>query len=324
MKQARFFSLFVFVVMMVYGMVGFYCLPLASFDGDLTRIGKLPESLFGWTKDQPAIDPALLQQASWEDADVLVIGDSFSAPRIWQTILTRQGYKVRTEPWGSTQAICGEFTQWLKNKGFKGRYVVIEMVERNVDATLAKSLGCIKMAMLSFENQVGPPPTHIDRSKANYSGRLSVGIQVWINRMRLERWGERDFGVKVEQVSNGCKLFSHPRCNDALFFFGDHIPDFGPDTLANMETINNRLHGIIPVWVIVPDKSTAYLHPDKKFWDDAERRLTAPNVLKVFRKAINDDTVDLYKGDDTHLSTSGFLLLGNTIYQSMRQATPHK
>jgi hypothetical protein len=324
MKQARFFSLFVFVVMMVYGTVGFYCLPLASFDGDLTRIGKLPESLFGWTKDQPAIDPALLQQASWEDADVLVIGDSFSAPRIWQTILTRQGYKVRTEPWGSTQAICGEFTQWLKNKGFKGRYVVIEMVERNVDATLAKSLGCIKMAMLSFENQVGPPPTHIDRSKANYSGRLSVGIQVWINRMRLERWGERDFGVKVEQVSNGCKLFSHPRCNDALFFFGDHIPDFGPDTLANMETINNRLHGIIPVWVIVPDKSTAYLHPDKKFWDDAERRLTAPNVLKVFRKAINDDTVDLYKGDDTHLSTSGFLLLGNTIYQSMRQATPHK
>jgi hypothetical protein len=181
------------------------------------------------------------------------------------------------------------------------------------------------MPLISFEDHPeNSPPTHIDRSKANYSGRLSVGIQVWINRMRLERWGERDFGVKVEQVSNGCKLFSHPRCNDALFFFGDHIPDFGPSTLANMETINKRLQGIIPVWVIVPDKSTAYLHPDKKFWDNAERRLIAPNVLKVFRQAINDGTVDLYKGNDTHLSTSGFLMLGNTIYQSMRQAIPHK
>ena len=125
--------------------------------------------------------------------------------------------------------------------------------------------------------------------------------------------------VRVERVENGCDLFSHPRCNDVLFYAKDRVPDLGENVLRDMEKINARLKGYTTVWVIIPDKATAYLHSDKKFWDEAERRFNAPNIQKVFRQAIREKTVDLYLANNTHVSTTGYLLLGNAIYQGMHQ-----
>jgi ribosomal protein L39E len=121
----------------------------------------------------------------------------------------------------------------------------------------------------------------------------------------------------MERLPDGCSLFSHARCNDVLFLGNDRVQDLGEDSLANMETINTRFGGLIPVWVIVPDKSTIYLNPDKRFWDEAERRFHAPNLLRTFRLAIQDKIVDLYPANNTHLSTTGYLLMGDSIYQSM-------
>ena len=73
MRQAKLFSVIVSLIVLGYGAIGFYFLPMASFQGDLTRIGMLPESQFGWRKPQPAVDPKLMQQSSMQDADVLVI-----------------------------------------------------------------------------------------------------------------------------------------------------------------------------------------------------------------------------------------------------------
>ena len=323
MKHAKFFSIFVFVTMAIYAIVGFYFLPLASFEGDLTRMGKLPESQFGWTKEQPSIDPNLMRQASWQDADVLVIGDSFSDPRVWQTALTREGLHVRTESWASVRDICDDFTPWLRKKGFKGQHVIFEIIERDVEGTLHKSIDCRKMeshSSASADQPRYPPATFIDRNKADYSGRLSVGIQVRLNVLKYERWDENDFGIKMKRLTNGCDLFSHTRCNDVLFLGSNHVQDFDESTLANMEKINMRLNGLKPTWIIVPDKETAYLRPNKKFWDEAERRFHAPNVLKTFRQAIQEKTIDLYPANNTHLSTTGYLILGNAVYQSIRQA----
>ena len=40
--------------------------------------------------------------------DVLVIGDSFSMPHIWQVALIRDGLKVRTEHWDNLRAVCAD------------------------------------------------------------------------------------------------------------------------------------------------------------------------------------------------------------------------
>lgn len=320
MTHAKFFSVLVFTVSAIYGAIGFYCLPLAGFEGDLTRMNKLPESLFGWTKARPAVDQGLMQQATWQDADVLVVGDSFSEPGVWQTALTRRGLRVRTEYWGSIRAICEDFARSIRGRGFKGRYVIIEIIERYVEGGLDESVGCKKMEYHSSadtDNQRHPPATSIDRNKKNYSGRLSVGIQVWLNVLEYDQRGKKPAGTKIERIPDGCSLFSHSRCNDVLFLGSDRIQDLGEDSLANMEKINARFDGLVPIWVIVPDKSTAYLRPDKHFWDKAERRFHAPNLLETFRQAIRDKTVDLYPANNTHLSTTGYLLMGEAIYRSM-------
>ena len=337
MKTAKIFSFIVVLAIALYGALGWYLLPLATFDGELTRTGKLPESLFGWTRPQPALDSAAFTQADWRDADVLVIGDSFSVGRVWQTQLTRSGLRVRTVAWSSIRSICGDIQPWLRAAGFKGRYIVIEIVERNALDTVNNTLACSKMIATPTDSNTefsGPPPSSIDRTHPVMSGRFSVGIETWINERKYQRlsaspdfksWKVND-ATTVARVPNGCALFSHPRCDDVLFYGGDKEDDLGADMLNGMNTIDARLSGYTPIWVIVPDKSTSYLHPNKQFWTQAAAHFHAPDLLKDFRQAIQDRVVDLYLGSNTHVSTTGYLRIGQLVLsqiQSLEQARTH-
>ena len=327
MRHARFFSVLVFALMALYGAVGFYFLPLASFTGPLTRMGKISESLFGWTREQPAINPVYLVNASWQEADMLAIGDSFSMPRLWQSALVQRGIKVHTETWEAMRNICEDFPEWLHGKGFKGRYVVIEVVEHNFQDTLDRSLSCKQTFYHPMRYPpLSPPPRRMPLPETDFSGKLSVGIQTELNDLKYQGLSAKpDFvgwnmsnNVRMNRVKRGCELFSHPSCNDALFLADDQVEDFNEATLDKMQVINERLKGIRPVWVIVPNKSTTYLHPDKQFWNKAEQRFHAPNVLKVLRQQITEKTIDLYPANETHLSTAGYLILGDAIYRSLQ------
>jgi hypothetical protein len=326
MRQAKFFSIFVAGAMAIYGLVGFYFLPLASFEGDLTRLAKLPESYFGWIKEQPAITPALMKSANWQDADVLAIGDSFTYAQVWQTVFAQKGVRVRTEMWESVFNICEDFSDWIQRKGFKGKYIIIENSEIYLEDRLARSIECKHMEYHPLAQMViNPPPTLPGGHTADLTGRLSVGIQTALNVLKYERLssspgfqGWNALGeVRMERLANGCDLFSHLRCKDVLFYEKDRIEDMGENILVNMAEINTRMKNFSVVWVVIPDKATVYLHPDKKFWDEAERRFHAPNLLKAFRQEIRQKTVDLYPANNTHVSTTGYLILGNAIYQSM-------
>jgi hypothetical protein len=329
MKHAKIFSLTVVLAIALFGAVGWYFLPLAAYDGDLTRTGKLPESLFGWTRPQPALAPVLFTSARWQDADVLVIGDSFSVGRVWQTQLTGSGLRVHTETWGSVHAICGDFQPWLRSTGFKGRYIVIEVIERNALNTLAASLACDKMVStppMGKAEDVGPPPSYVNRGQRLLSGRLSVGIETWWNArkyMRLSapsrfaQWPVNDL-TTVARVPDGCALFSHAACRDALFYGGDQSGDLGAPMLDGMSAINRRLAAYTPIWVIVPDKSTTYLNPRKTFWTLAAARFDAPDMLQDLRRAVHDKVIDLYPANNTHLSTTGYLRLGQLVLAEIR------
>jgi hypothetical protein len=326
MNQARLYTILVAAVMAAYALVGFYFLPLASFEGNLTRMAKLPESYFGWTRPQPAIDPRLMRSAPWQDADVLVIGDSFSYAQLWQTVFAQKGVRVRTETWESVFNICGDFSDWLRSTGFKGRYIVIESVEAYFEDRVARSLECRHMEYHTPPQLATRPPSTLpDRHSADYSGRLSVGIETELNARRYDRlsslpgfkgWDEHG-EASVERVENGCKLFSHPRCRDVLFYAKDRVQDMGENILDGMAGLDARMKDYTVAWVVIPDKSTVYLHPDKRFWDLAEQRFHAPNLLKAFRQQVQKQTIDLYPANNTHVSTTGYLILGDAIYRSM-------
>ena len=328
MRHAKLFSIIVFIAVLGYGAVGFYFLPMATFQGELTRMGLLPESLFGWTKPQPAIDVKWMQQAGMKEADVLVIGDSFSETRVWQTVLTQHSLKVRTETWDSMRGVCDDFMPWLREQGFNGKYVVFETVERNIVNTLTKSVACRHMQPhpnIYNDSPRNPPAVSFDVNHRDYSGKLSTGILTQLNVLRYERLSQLanfntwtlNSDVKMVRVKNGCKIFSHTRCNDALFLTWDNAEEVDAGVLDNINTLNARLSGITPIWVFVPNKSTAYLYPNKQFWNEAERRFQAPNLLRMTQQAIEEKVVDLYPGSNTHLSTVGYLKMGELIYSQM-------
>lgn len=326
MNHAKIFTIVVGVAMGLYGLAGFYFLPLASFEGDLTRMAKLPESFFGWTKEQPAINPILMKSFGWQDADVLAIGDSFTTAQIWQSVFAQRGVRVRTETWESMFNLCEDFSELIRSKGFKGSHIVIESADKFLGERLVRSIGCKHMRYHPLaEVSINPPITFPDRRRANYTGRLSIGIQTKLNALKYESLSSDpgfkfwdDLGeVRMVRMENGCDLFSHPRCNDVLFYAKDRIEDLGEKVLRNMAEVNARMKDYSVVWAVVPDKSTVYLHPDKKFWDEAEKRFHAPNLLRIFREEIGKKTVDLYRPNNTHLSTTGYLILGNAIYQGI-------
>ena len=329
MKHAKYFSIFVFVAVLGYGAVAFYFLPLATFQGELTRMGLLPETLFGWTKPQPAIDPKWLQQSSMKEADVLVIGDSFSDGRVWQTVLTQRGLKVRTESWDSMRGVCADFTPWLRAQGFAGKYVVFESIERNLVDDLGKSVACQRMQYHPNPRTDAPrfpPAVSFDVNQGNYAGKLSTGIKTQLNVLKYERLSRSpEFkswllpnDVRMARVPGGCELFSHASCSDALFLSYDKPEEIDASALENIGRLNTRLEGITPVWVFVPNKSTAYLYPDKQFWNEAERRFHAPNLLRMTQLAVQAKTVALYLGNNTHFSTTGYLLMGEEILKAMQ------
>lgn len=211
------------------------------------------------------------------------------------------------------------------------KYVVFESVERNVADGITKSVAC---QHLEYHHSIytgtprSPPALSFNPDQKDYSGRFSVGMQTCWNAWEYEH-NEHDFtsrvylnGARLARVNKGCELFSHTKCKDALFLAADRAEDIPNSTLNNIEKLNARLPGITPVWVFVPNKSTTYLYPDKQFWNKAELRLHAPNILMAFRQAVIDGTVDLYPANNTHVSTTGYLLLGETILRNIQQSKP--
>ena len=334
MRYAKLFSLLIISVIGLYGAVGLYFLPLAGFEGDLTRVGMLPEKMFGWTKPQPTIDPKLLRSASWQEADVLVVGDSFSEQRVWQSILVKHGLRVRTEHWTSMRGgVCQDIYPWLKTKGFKGKIIIFEMIERNLEVAEQAWLNCQKIDFHPSVNSDKPVQQRLTaRPEKDWGGRLSVGIETKLNSLRYialsakTNFSEWDTlkGTTVKRVPRGCDLFSHQKCQDALFRSTDRLIDFPDASLENIQTLNSRVGDITPFWVFMPDKSTIYLHPDKQFWNKAEQRFNAPNVLRTMREALNRGVVDLYPANNSHLSTTGYLLLGEAVYQTLASTLPRR
>jgi len=330
MKTAKFFFLGTFLCFTMYGLLGLYFLPLAAFQGDLTRMAMLPERLLGWQRVQPAIDQQLLQQSPIAEADVFVIGDSFSDGRVWQSVLTAKQLKVHTLLWGDLPFVCEDAAIWLRAQGFKGRYFVIETNERNLLHRLNDSLACknvLRKEKIGNADARSAPIERFDIDHGDYSSKLSVGLRTAFNTFLFHSWEQLDLADKVQlqpevflkKIKNGCSLFSHRKFDSALFYLPDSEQDVDPGALQKIETINASLGDLVPIWVVIPNKATTYLYQEKYFWNTLEQHVRAPNLLAMNLSAIKHGEVDLYPGNNTHYSTRGYLLMGEAILKEIRK-----
>lgn len=122
-------------------------------------------------------------------------------------------------------------------------------------------------------------------------------------------------------VVEGCTLFSHRRCDMALFLADDVIR--GPLTSAAVASMEASVatHAKTPVlWMVIPNKWTTYLEPDHSqgFVNALQQTSLGPDLF-TFAQHEKIKQKDFYFPNDTHISTHGQLTLGNRMLEAIRQ-----
>ncbi len=318
--------------------------------GDLTRIGQLDEGDFGWHMRQPSVSAELLKSYPLNEADIAIIGDSFSNEYtasdpysnglIWQSRLVSAGFKPATLKWDSFKP-CGlghlNLGEVLRSEGFQGHYLVIESVERGFQNRMQPFCdisGDIKSPAFSVAApQTDPPvPLSLFANKEPLGGEWV--INAFINKIRVDYLFKSgtsymEFGDARTRVvpMDGCKFFSNRLCNYGLFY----SDDFKKNTFSSMDNIlainrNLQNSGMEAIWLVVPDKSTIYLgygkfdlYPYVNIWNEFAQHpeLVAPDLGEAFAQQ-SRLMKDFYKPDDTHISTNGYLYLGDLMASLIR------
>jgi hypothetical protein len=309
--------------------------------GDLTRIGNFPERYFGWQSLQPAISSEQFKDYSLAEADILVIGDSFSISRIWQTRLIADGLKLSTIEWKelkTNESLPADLGETLRASGFKGHYVIIQSIERlfqNRMKSLAKESHRIVKKDIINSSFPLYPFTQRERFSLDKPNGGNWGVKALYNTIKLfldlpERYLKS--GAVQAIKLDGCQFFSHRLCNYTIFVDGSNDSDFKKETFTaidNVLTVNKNLNnaGIQPIWAIIPDKATVYLgygalnqYPYQNIWKLFSQypELIAPDLGELFIQK-SRTMKDFYMPNDTHLSTNGFLSLGDMMLNELRK-----
>lgn len=299
--------------------------------GDLTRIGHLSEEDYGWTKPAPTVDPAYLKAAPVDQADILVIGDSFSMTLYWQSSLVKAGYRVATTYWGQYGTVmCKDFDQWIQRAGFKGKLIIFESVERLLDERTVDGQTCEKV-IKPFSSKVEPfvKPAELPGPDAlpNWSARFDTGPVAYFNSWRAKKSPVDLLFNKntwVRSLPDGCKYFSHRECDKLPVFVDDE--GNGPLTTGTLDRIKTfaAQHQSIPqLWMVIPNKTTVFLKPDfsKSFVHGFREAKLGPD-LYAFAREKGYQMQDFYFSNDTHLSMHGQLALGEYMLGVVRDVLP--
>lgn len=307
--------------------------------GDLTRVGYFSEHDFGWQTPRPLIPDESFKDYPLNEADILVIGDSFSLSRVWQTKFITNGLKISTLTWqdlgtsgvfGSMRSDIGEA---VRTAGFKGHYIIIESIERLFQGRM-KTLTNEHSPIIKQNIIINPsfplyPFTQRSRLSLNKLNGADWNLKALHNKIKLSINSSKYFksGSTVAANFDGCQLFSHRLCNYVLFSDGDFDKETF-NSIDNVRIINKKLQAvnIQPIWMIVPDKSTVYLgygehnkYPYQNIWQAFAQypELIAPDLGSAFIQK-SRMTSDFYMPNDTHLSTNGFLYLGEFMLSGVR------
>lgn len=296
--------------------------------GDLTRIGHWAERDFGWNQPQPAV-VVHANGASISNPQVVVLGDSFSHPNIWQSYLAESRQLEILSFQYQDVGCVDNWLHWVAEKHYQNMHtVVIQVVERGF-VPLFKNLNkCASRVPTSFVNV----EKNLIPTRPHFGLTLDAGylFPTVANKLRMAWADGRMTTAEVINVPLSTeRLFSNRKSNRLLYYAEDDlkISWSKKDTatsVANLKHIQVELakKSLRLVVVVVPDKSSAYrryLTNDASsvgYPDIFEQLKTAGvnnvNLLGFFQQAVGE-TVDLYLPNDTHLSTQGYKLMASKV-----------
>lgn len=302
--------------------------------GDLTRVGRISESAFAARRPAPELDAASLITSPVEAADVLVIGDSFSIRFAWQASLVQAGYRVVTTHWDKTGPLCSDFPEWLRTSGFRGRFIIIESIERLLSERLDEAAACATMAQPFVAIPRATQPT-ADLAmtmphRLNWEAEWASGWLTYLHTRAIgesqdtltlihPRWGDL---IVSHPLSDGCKEFSNRMCDKGIFLVDDvRNPVLSESSAAFMARFATPAKLPKIIWMVIPNKTTVYLNQDH-----ASSFMRAFSALHLgpdlFTLAANSrkQVVDLYSPNDTHLSAAGYQVVGARMLQALKEA----
>lgn len=300
------------------------------FYGDMTRIGLLSETAFGWRIEPPVVERKYLMAVPVSEADIVVIGDSFSMTNRWQSRLVQAGYKVSTTFWGQiNEELCGDFDAWLDRAGFRGKLVIIESVERLVPDRMTATQTCKTMTK-PFEAGLKPfyeSPAAVPLPTINWDGKLLSGVQIW-NNTRQAKSATQPFlshdRILVRPIPDGCSLFSNRMCDKIPFWpADDENGELTSQTAQQMKAFADAHTKRNIMWMVIPNKTTVYVKPEhsKDFVTTLKQDGIGPDLFS-FGLGEKNKMRDFFFPNDTHISMHGQLALGDRMLEAVKQIMP--
>jgi hypothetical protein len=304
--------------------------------GDLTRMGRWSEHDFGPNADQPVIQV----EASGKfisNPDILVLGDSFSASNLWQSVLSREQKKtIKTSNYNGN---C--IPNWINYSITQSTssIVIIQSVERNIISIFNLIAPCSEADTAFME--VASSSSNSHRPGWPLALDFSYLSATAINTLKLNFSNEGFTKSKLtvnEPLINDCALFSNRR-NDRLLYY---LPDDNKlrwtekeieDSISNILKIQKTVEesGKKFIFIVAPDKSTTYRKCSRAIDTDSvapninqlliEAGVNAPDMSGQFRSKIGD-VIDLYDPNNTHWSASGYVLAGNIVSRYISHLQP--
>ena len=300
------------------------------FYGDMTRLGLLSETAFGWRIEPPHVDPKYLNAVPVAEADIVVIGDSFSMSNRWQSMLTRAGYRVTTTFWGQIdEALCGDFDAWLDRAGFRGKLVIVESIERLVNERMVATQTCKTMAK-PFSAGLKPffeSPPSVPAPVLNWDGKLTSGVRIYRNTRRAREASDPILSndrILVRPVPEGCAMFSHQLCDKLPFWpADDENGELTVQHAAQMKAFGEAHPRRAFLWMIIPNKTTVYVKPEhsKDFVTAFGAAGLGPDLFGLSQDE-KKKVRDYFFPNDTHLSMHGQLVVGQQMLEAVRKILP--
>jgi SGNH hydrolase-like domain, acetyltransferase AlgX len=325
------FSITALLPIIIFGGIGFFLQPVS---GDLTRLGRLAERDFGWNAPQPILEVFPMNRT--EVADVIVLGDSFSQPNVWQSIMVqRTKLKLLTFSFLNMRE-PGCIEQWVKSVPVRypgAKTIIIETTEKsfldrfNVDINKCRGFSILPYAYIpgktaserpSGYKEIMPDPVYALRAAFNSNLQINTSTRS---------------GDTIIQPLNRNDLFSNRRADLLLYYKNELDKKFWKP--LDIETALNRIsslqgiaaaHKLQFIVNIVPDKSTIYsrffkIQENFSILSTLQNELRLRNIrvidLLPTLNANVESIKDIYLPNDTHFSTRGYILMGEAVAQEL-------
>ena len=325
----RYLIVFASISLVIVGFAAILSYYFGRLDGDLTRIGSYSERDFGWTAKQPVLD-VMSNGQNVTQPDVLVLGDSFSAGNIWQSVVSKNtGYRTQSFLYDNVGCLDNWFKFALAHD--TARIIVVESVERNFLRRFRKNENCLNFTPLPFELL----PKQTVETRASEPPELYIwhSFETAFNTLKMHWAGQKRLATKVINVPvvSSCANLSNRRADRLLYYPEDQSKlDWVPQDIST--AVSNALamqrmardHGKTLIFVLVPDKLSVYgqcilpgIEPNlARMPNTAELLRVAgadiPDLLEFFRAEMRR-TTDLYFPNNTHLSWAGYSLMARQI-----------